>query len=320
MLDGERAVTGIGDRRAHAVRRLVVRHAARRAGDLAQLVAVRARRGVGDGAERDRAVGGVLARRRNALAAVGGNLDQLELELALGQVTALKLLAHLDLVGDGARRRVHDVGVGEPERALALGRAFCGQDLRGERARVGVLDHLDREGPDRRRVIDHAVDRAGLAHPIGERLGAQAVAVDLGVVEVARLLKRDVAQLDVAGGVVGRLGHCLARSVNRCGRAVQRLNLKGVLARDVGLRQAESGLAKRQRLGAREVDRRLVGAIAVHERQRAVGALGIDHGSVQPALAVIGHLDRDVEARGGRRHARGQPVRAVLGYGIGNDP
>ena len=129
-----------------------------------------------------------------------------------------------------------------------------------------------------------------------------------------------MAQLDVAGGVVGRLGHRLAGGVDRHGRAVQRRDLKGVLARNVGLREAESGLAERQRLGAREVDRRLVGAVAVHKRQRAVGALGVDHGHIQPALAVIGHLDRDIEARGGRRHARGQPVRAVLGYGIGNDP
>ena len=129
-----------------------------------------------------------------------------------------------------------------------------------------------------------------------------------------------MAQRDVAGGVVGRLGHRLARSVNRCGRAVQRLNLKGVLARDVGLREAESGLAERQRLGAREVDRRLAGAIGIHKRQRAVGALGVGHGHIQPALAVIGHLDRDAEARRGRRHARRQPVRTVLGNGIGNDP
>ena len=320
MLDGERAVTGIGDRRAHAVRRLVVRHAARRAGDLAQLVAVRAGRGVGDGAELDRSVGGVLARRRDALAAVGGNLDQLELELARGQATALELLAHLDLVGDGARRRAHDVGVGELERALALGRALCGQDLRDKRARGGVLDHPDREGPDRRRVVGHAVDRAGLAHPVGERLGAQAVAVDLDAIEIARLLERDAAQHDIAGGIVGRLGHRLAGGVDRCGRAVQRLNLKGVPARDVSLREAESGLAERQRLGTRDVDRRLAGAIAVHKRQRAVGALGVDHGHIQPALTVIGHLDRNAEARHGRRHARGQPVRTVLGNGIGNDP
>lgn len=215
--DGERAVSGVGNRRAHAVRRPVVRHAARRAGDLAQLVAVRTGRGVGNGAERDRAVGGVLARRRDALTAVGGNLDQLELKLALGQVTALELLVHLDLVGDGARRRVHAVGVGELERALALGRTLCGQDLRDERARVGVLDHLDREGPRRRRVVDHAVDRTGLAHPVGERLGAQAAAVNLDVIEIARLPERDMAQLDVAGGVVGRLGHRLAGGVDRRG-------------------------------------------------------------------------------------------------------
>ena len=129
-----------------------------------------------------------------------------------------------------------------------------------------------------------------------------------------------MAQLDVAGGVVGRLGHRLAGGVDRRGCAVQRRDLKGVLARNVGLRETESGLAERQRLGAREVDRRLASAISIHKRQRAVGALGVGHGHIQPALAVIGHLDRDIEARGGRRHARGQPVRAVLGYGIGNDP
>ena len=305
VLDGELAVAGIGDRRAHAVHRPVVRHAARRAGDLAQLVAMRAGRGIGDGVERHRAVRGVLARHRNTLAAVGVDLDQLELELALDQVAALELLAHLDLVGDGARGGADAVGIGELERALTLGRALGGQDLRGERARVGVLDHLDREGPGRHRVIDHAVDRAGLAHPVGERLGAQAIAVDRGVVEVARLLERDATQHDIAGGVVDRLGHRLAGGVDRCGRAVQRLNLKGVLARDVGLRQAESGLTERQRLGAHEVDRRLVGAVAVHERQLAVAALGIGHGNIQPALAVIGHFDGDVEARGGRRHAGG---------------
>ena len=320
VLDGERAVAGIGDRRAHAVRRPVVGHAARRADDLAQLVAVRAGRGVGDRVERHRSVGGVPARHRDALAAVGGNLDQLELELALDQVAALELLVHLDLVGDGARGGADAVGVGELECALALGRALGGQDLRGERAGVGVLDHLDGEGLGRHRVVDHAVDRAGLAHPVGERLGAQAVAVDRGIIEVARLPKRDVAQLDVAGGVAGRLGHRLAGGVDRGGRAVQRCNLEGVLARDVGLRQAESGLAECQRLGAREVDRRLVGAVAVHERQLTVGAIGVGHGHIQPALAVIGHLDGDVEARGGRRHAGGQPVRIVLGNGIGDGP
>ncbi len=181
---------------------------------------MRAGRGVGDGAESDRAVGGVLARCRDVLTAVGGDLDQLELELALDQVAALELLVHLDLVGDGARGGVDAVGVGELERALTLGVPAAGRTSAASVPALVSSTTLTVKVLTPPRVIDHAVDRAGLAHPVGERLGAQAVAVDRGIVEVTRLLERDAAQLDVAGGVVDRLGHRLAGGVNRRGRAV----------------------------------------------------------------------------------------------------
>ena len=303
---------GVGEER---LARAVLRH--RRLGKVAHLIHQAEVHGAARGliaCRHDRrGLGGVVR------VGLGTGGRKREAEVAAGEIGALGQALHV-LGGIHRHGGLRALEIGVLEGQARLGGALGIRDGGAEGA-VRVVAHHDFHGVggraghrgDARRQA--ALPR-GLADLIGKAEGAVLAARHGGVAvgdvggvlggrgheRVADLAEAESARLPVGtrrveGGCHGRSGHGGAVGI---GHAVGLAGGKGELTL--------CGVAAGERLGGRDrglpvAAERACGAVDVGEGERPLDgvALRVDDGGGQAALAVVGHLDREVVARGAAR-------------------